>query len=69
MLSPVKNLNGAAQNECSSGSWLAHCEKFSGQTAYSCFEPEQPSSQPHLCKVTDEPERRGPWGKVFWSLP
>ena len=33
----VKNLNGGTQNKCSSGSWLAHWEKFSGQNAYMCF--------------------------------
>ena len=33
----VKNLNGATKIECSSGSWLAHWEKFAGQTAYRCF--------------------------------
>jgi hypothetical protein len=33
----VKNLNGAAQEKCTSGSWLAHWERHSGQTAYGCF--------------------------------
>ena len=33
----VKNLNGATQKKCSSSSWLAHWEKFSGQNAYMCF--------------------------------
>jgi hypothetical protein len=33
----VRNLNGATQITCNSGSWLAYWEKFSGQTAYGCF--------------------------------
>jgi hypothetical protein len=33
----VRNLNGAPQMTCSSGDWLRHWERFSGQTAYQCF--------------------------------
>jgi hypothetical protein len=33
----VKNLNGTTQNLCSTGSWFAHWEKFSGQNAFMCF--------------------------------
>jgi hypothetical protein len=33
----VRHLNGAPQIACSSGDWLMHWEKFSGQTAYQCF--------------------------------
>lgn len=32
----VKNLNGATQSICSSGSWFAHWEKLSGQNAFMC---------------------------------
>jgi hypothetical protein len=33
----VKNLNGATPNKSSSGTWLAHWEKCSGQKADMCF--------------------------------
>jgi hypothetical protein len=33
----VKNLDGAQLNKCSTGSWLAHWERFSGQNAFMCF--------------------------------
>ena len=33
----VKNLNRATQAKCSTGTWLAHWEKISGQNAFLCF--------------------------------
>jgi len=32
----VRNLNGTSDNKCKCGSWLAHWEKYSGQTANRC---------------------------------
>jgi hypothetical protein len=33
----VKNLNKAAQDKSSGGSWLTHWEKHSGQNAWMCY--------------------------------
>lgn len=57
----VKNINGTAQLSCSCTSWLAHWERFSGQTATYCCEEKCLNKDLVGAHVQMEGSNNGKW--------